>query len=97
MSDDFVMTTTNGGLKDRAAEMNDIRGDTSSTLHYFRSRDVDVRVHGGAAVVTGLLEWSYTYEGRTNQVARRYTATYVRGGPFGWRMVALHVGRAPEN
>jgi hypothetical protein len=27
---------------------------------------------------------------------RRYTAVYARGGPLGWRMVALHIGPAPE-
>jgi ketosteroid isomerase-like protein len=97
MSEDFVMTSTNGGLKDRALELRDVRGDDSSVLHYFRSRDVDVRVHGDVAVVTGRLEWSFTYNGGTSDVARRYTATYVRGGPLGWRLVALHVGRVPEN
>ena len=97
MSDDFVMTTTNGGTKDRATELRDVAGDPSSTLHYFRSADVDVNLHGVAAVVTGRLEWSFTYNGNTTEVARRYTATWVRGGPLGWRMVALHVGRAPES
>ena len=97
MSDDFVMTSTNGGVKDRATELRDVAGDASSTVHYFRSAAVDVRTHGAAAVVTGRLEWSFTYNGQTNEVARRYTATYARGGPLGWRMVALHVGRAPEN
>jgi hypothetical protein len=97
MSDDFVMTSTNGGMKDRATELRDVRGDDSSTLHYFRSADVDVRMHEDAAVVTGRLEWSFTFNGNTNEVARRYTATYARGGPLGWRMVALHVGRVPEN
>lgn len=96
MAEDFVMTSTNGGTKDRATELNDVRGDASSTLHYFRSADVDVNVHGVAAVVTGRLEWSATYNGSTSDVARRYTATWVRGGPLGWRLVALHVGRAPE-
>ena len=97
MSDDFVMTSTNGAMKDRATELRDVAGDASSTLHYFRSADVDVRTHGAAAVVTGRLEWSYTHDGQTSEVARRYTASYMRGGPHGWRMVALHVGRAPEN
>ena len=95
MADDFVMTTTSGGTKDRAAELRDVRGD-GSTLHYFRSADVDVRTHGDAAVVSGRLEWSFDHDGRRTDVARRYTASYVRGGPLGWRMVALHVGRAPE-
>jgi ketosteroid isomerase-like protein len=97
MADDFVMTSTNGGMKDRAAELRDVAGDPGSALHYFRTADVDVNVHGGTAIVTGRLEWSFDHEGRTTEVARRYTATWVRGGDLGWHMVALHVGRAPEN
>lgn len=97
MSDDFVMTSTNGGMKDRSMELRDVAGGSGSTLDYFRSTDVGVRLHGAAAVVTGRLEWSNTNAGNTTRVARRYTATWARGGPLGWRLVALHVGRAPEN
>jgi ketosteroid isomerase-like protein len=96
MAEDFVMTTTAGGMKDRASELNDVRGDTDEPGD-FRSMDVAVNIHGDAAVVTGRLEWSFVIEGRTVEVARRYTATWVRGGPLGWSMVALHVGRVPES
>jgi hypothetical protein len=32
--------------------------------------------------------------GNSSTVRRRYTAVYSRGGALGWRMVALHMGRA---
>jgi ketosteroid isomerase-like protein len=95
MSPAFVMTSTNGSQKDRATELGDVRRSAGLTVHYFRSADVDVRMHGNAAVVTGRLEWSTTYNGRTGDVRRRYTATWVRGGSLGWQLVALHVGQAP--
>ena len=95
MSPAFVMTSTNGSQKDRATELGDVRPSAGLTVHYFRSADVDVRMHGNAAVVTGRLEWSTTYNGRTGDVRRRYTATWVRGGSLGWQVVALHVGQAP--
>ena len=95
MSPTFVMTATNGSQKDRTTELNDVRASAGLTVHYFRSADVDVRVHGNAAVVTGRLEWSMTYNGRASDVRRRYTATWVRGGTLGWQLVALHVGNSP--
>jgi hypothetical protein len=30
-----------------------------------------------------------------SDVKRRYTIVYARGGPLGWRIVAVHMGRAP--
>ncbi len=66
-------------------------------IHYFRTSDVVVRMYGSASVVTGLAQWSYTYQGNTPPTTRRrYTAVYVRGGPLGWHMVALHIGPAPD-
>ena len=48
-------------------------------------------------MVIGRAEWEFELEGKVNAVRRRYTAVYVRGGSLGWRMVALHLGRAPES
>ena len=95
MSPRFVMTSTNGSQKDRAAELNDVRASPGYTVQYFRSADVQVHVHGDAAVVTGRLEWSVAANGRSSETRRRYTATWVRGGPLGWQLAALHVGQAP--
>jgi ketosteroid isomerase-like protein len=95
-ADDLVVTSTNGTLKNKQGEMADIRAQANLKMDFFRTRDVNVRVYPGAAVVTGLAEWSFTFNGRASQVARRYTSVFARGGPLGWRMVALHIGRAPE-
>jgi ketosteroid isomerase-like protein len=95
-ADDLVVTSGAGVVKDRAGEMRDVRATPGGTIHYFRTSDVRVRVHGGAAVAAGLAAWSYTWQGRRDDYRRRYTATFARGGPLGWRMVALHIGPAPE-
>lgn len=95
MAPTFVMTSTNGSQKDRATELNDVRATPGLTVAYFRSADVMVRMHGSTAVVTGRFEWSTTLGGRTSETRRRYTATWVRGGPLGWQLVALHVGQSP--
>jgi hypothetical protein len=91
-ADDFVMTAGNGTMKDREAELGDIRPAAGIVVTYFRSADVTVRVLGTAAVVTGRLEWVL---GSRPEIRRRYTATWSRGGVHGWRMVALHVGPSP--
>lgn len=94
-ADSFRMTATDGRLKNRRDELADVRATPGMTVEYFRSTDVHVQVLEGAAVVTGLLEWRVTTNGAGVDTRRRYTATWNRGGPLGWQMVALHIGRAP--
>ena len=96
MSDDFFMTSTDGSTKNKEKELGDIRPSPNWKVDYFRSADVRVRPFDGGAVVTGRLEWSTTSNGKSNPVARRYTAVYARGGPLGYQLVALHVGRSPQ-
>jgi ketosteroid isomerase-like protein len=93
MADDIVITSSNGSMKDLRRELQDVGPYPDLTLHYFRTADVRVREDGN--VVIGRLEWEYTLGGRVSREQKRYTAVYARGGPLGWRMVALHVGPAP--
>ena len=93
--DDLVFTASDGALKTKVREMADVRPSPGGTLNYFRTRDTQVRVFGTGAVATGRAEWSFTTNGQTNDVKRRYTMVYARGGPLGWRIVAVHMGRAP--
>lgn len=94
-ADDLVITSTTGALKDKRAELADVAPQPDLHMEYFRTADVAVRMYGGAAVVTGLAEWRFTYRGTPTSVRRRYTAVYARTGPR-WQMVALQLGRAPE-
>ena len=94
-ADDIVITSTNGTLKNKQGELADIRAQPGLVMDYFRTTDVNVSTYGDAAVATGRAEWSFTMNGNKNTVSRRYTATYVRGGPLGWRIVAMHIGRTP--
>lgn len=89
--DSLIVTGGNGRLKDKRGEMADVGPlPPGFQIHYFRTSDV--RVQPRAGVVTGIAEWQWTWQGRTQSTRRRYTAVYVRGGPLGWRMVALHIG-----
>lgn len=91
----ILITGTSGRVKDREAELNDVRPIAGLEMHYFHTRDVRVVLYDPAAVVTGLAEWSFSYQGKPNTMRLRYTATYVRGGELNWQMVALHLGAAP--
>ena len=93
--DSLIVTSGNGRLKTKKGEMADVGPTPGGQMHYFRTRDVVARAYGSAGVI-GLAEWSYTFNGRTAEYRRRYTAVYARAGPLGWRMVSLHIGPAPE-
>ncbi|HEY9229374.1 MAG TPA: nuclear transport factor 2 family protein [Gemmatimonadaceae bacterium] len=96
-ADDLIWTMVNGNIKDKRTEMTDVAPAAGSVMDYFRTSGVSIRVPegSGTAVVTGLAEWKFTTNGQSNQVARRYTHVYVRGGPLGWQIQAVHMGQAP--
>ena len=94
-ADDVVITATQGNLKTKAQEMADVRPYPGMTVEYFRTVGAEVRLLGSAAVVTGQAEWKFTSNGNASEIKRRYTMVYARGGPLGWRIVTVHIGRAP--
>jgi ketosteroid isomerase-like protein len=96
MSDRMVMTSTDGQVKDKIMELEHIRPAPGLMMHHFRTSDVRVDLYQGVAIVTGQADWAFTFNGKENAVRRRYTAVYVPGGKLGWELVALHMGRAPE-
>ena len=93
-AEDLVFTSANGNQKDREQELADVRPQPGLVMDYFRTAPTQVRVHEGAAVVTGIAEWRFTWNGQTREVKRGYTITYARGGPLGWRILAVHMGTA---
>jgi ketosteroid isomerase-like protein len=97
-ADDLIWTMVDCNLKDKRTEMADVAPAAGFVMEYFRTSGVAVRVPPGnsTAVVTGLAEWKFTINGRSNEVARRYTHVYVRGGPLGWQILAVHMGQAPD-
>ena len=96
-ADDLIWTMVNGNVKDKRTEMTDVAPAPGFVMDYFRTSGVAIRIPkgSGTAVVTGLAEWKFTMNGQSQEVARRYTHVYVRGGPVGWRIQAVHMGQAP--
>ena len=93
-AEDLVFTSANGNQKDREQELADVRPQPGLVMDYFRTTPTQVRVHEGAAVVTGTADWRFAWNGQTREVKRGYTIMYSRGGPLGWRILAVHMGAA---
>jgi len=94
-AEDLVFTSANGAQKTKQQELADVRSQPGLAMEYFRTSPSAVRVHGAAAVVTGVAEWRFTMAGAPREVRRAYTIVYARGGELGWRIVAVHMGTAP--
>jgi len=58
----------------------------------YRNIEIEVRVHGDAAIVTGVNESSGVRNGRPFRSRLRFTQVWVRG-PTGWRRAAFHDSR----
>jgi hypothetical protein len=94
LSDRLVVTSADGRTKDKSTELGDIRPTAGLRMHYFRTSDVRIEIFDCTGIVTGVADWAFTYNGQENALRRRYTAAFVRGGPLGWQLVSLHMGRA---
>jgi len=90
MADDFYMTSP-GHVKNKSAEMKDIRPVPGLRMDYFRTEEPIVRVHGCTAVVSGTAAWQFEMNGKVEQYRRRYSAVYVKGGPLGWQLAELQI------
>ena len=84
---DYVRTT-GGRLQTREQVLAGFRA-SPSRLVEMSPTDLEVRVHGDAAVLTGRLRTVREEDGRTIQSESRFTKTFVREGGR-WRLAALH-------
>lgn len=85
-SDDFIYTTPDGEVRDKARQLaltrsGDLRLETG------RSDDVRVRVYGNTAVMTGRFTARGKFKGQSIDIRERYTAVWVKSRGR-WRLVA---------
>jgi ketosteroid isomerase-like protein len=78
--------------KTLADELGDIRPAPGYAMEYFRSSPTTVKTFDRVALVSGTADWRFSFNGSPRQISRPYTAIYTRGGPLGWRIVAVQMG-----
>jgi uncharacterized protein (TIGR02246 family) len=61
----------------------------------YESSDIQVRVHGDSAIVTGRIQRSRVNDGRTFADDWQFTKVYVRRGGD-WKVVAFHASATPK-
>lgn len=94
MSDDFFYTSSDGEVVTKAQEITNVKsGDTK--YESAQSHDVQVRVYGDAAVVTGRWASKGTRKGKAFDENERYTTVYAKRGGR-WQLVADHTSRIAQ-
>lgn len=91
LTEDFTLTDDSGVITTRADEAGNVR---SGAIKYrvFQNRDMKVRLHGDAAVVTGITKVAGTAGKTEFAVEFQFTDTLVRKNGV-WRVAASHVSR----
>jgi len=95
LADDFVATSSRGEIRDKAREVDDIRPTPDFKMEAFDLDDINVRVFGGTAVVTGRSRLQVAFKGKSNIGLFRYTRVYVKRNG-GWQVVAQQLTRLPQ-
>src|SRR5437763_8360622 len=88
MSDDYVLVTSSGKLKPRADLVREL-GTPGLEFQPYEPTEVNVRLFGDTAVITGRIVQKYTYSGDRVEADLRYTDAWVKS-PEGWKNVAGH-------
>lgn len=91
LTDDFTLTDADGVVTTRA---DDIQHAKNGSLKYtvFENREMKVRLHGDAALVTGITKVAGTAGTTAFAAEFQFTDTLVRQGGR-WRVAASHISR----
>lgn len=95
LADDFLITSGDGNLRDKAGEIKDLSPTADLKTLFFKTDDLRVRVYGNTAVVTGRAAWRINYKGREIDNERRFTSVFVKQKNR-WRIVAQQMTRPPQ-
>jgi ketosteroid isomerase-like protein len=86
MSDDLVMTETDGSVIDKAREIA-FAGDSDAHLEVLETNDMKVHIHGDTAVVVGAFHEKGMYHRKHFEHKGRFTDTWVRQKGM-WQCIA---------
>jgi ketosteroid isomerase-like protein len=88
MSDDYVLITSTGKVKPRAALIAEL-GTPGLEMQPYEPTEVNVRLFGDTAVITGRIVQKYTYKDDRAEADMRYTDVWVKTAGV-WKNVAGH-------
>lgn len=94
VADDAVMTYGNGKVGNKSEAIAEIKAPADSS-YSLTSDDVQVRVYGDTAIVTGRVTESGTFNGRNVNSQSRYTDVWVKRNGR-WQVVAAQNTRLPQ-
>ncbi|HKQ06327.1 MAG TPA: nuclear transport factor 2 family protein [Blastocatellia bacterium] len=95
LADDFIATSSRGELRNKGQEIDDIRPNPDYVMKAFDVDEVNVRIFGETAIVTGRSTLKASYKGRDSTSLFRYTRVYARRKGK-WQVVAQQLTRIPQ-
>lgn len=95
LADDFVATSSRGEIRDKVKELDDMKPSPDYKTEGFDLDDINVRIFGETAIVTGRQTLKVAFRGQSNTSVFRYTRVYVKRNN-GWRVVAQQLTRLPQ-
>ena len=94
VADDAVMTYGNGKVGNKSEAIAEIKAPADAS-YSLTSDDVQVRLYGDTAIVTGRVTEKGTFNGRSLNSQSRYTDVWVRRNGR-WQVVAAQSTRLPQ-
>ena len=91
LGDDWLLTHSDGRVQDKAGYLRELSG-RSRVNQVIENQDVELRLHGDTAVVTGTSVQAGTRDGQPWNGRFRFTRTWIRRDGE-WRMLASHSSR----
>jgi ketosteroid isomerase-like protein len=89
MAEDFRQIRSNGDLADKATFLKDIVS-PDLTIEPYQVEDLEVRIYGDAALLTGRTRMKGSYQGEAFATHYRYVDVYVRRGGR-WQVVSVQI------
>jgi ketosteroid isomerase-like protein len=86
MSDDLVITETDGSVIDKAQEIA-FAGDSNARLEVLETHDMKVHIHGDTAIVVGAFHEKGIYHSKPFEHKGRFTDTWIRQKGM-WQCIA---------
>lgn len=89
----FTLVDSQGTVTDRAANLREVAS-REPRYRVFRNQEQRIRLHGDAAIVTGVTHIEGEAQGQAFTADFRFTDTWIRY-PDGWKLAASHASRLP--